>query len=204
MRGMAHLGVLRAMETLGIGYDAVVGTSIGSLVGAMAAGGYTVDKMASILKDVQKQDYFRLNVVKFLLKGARAPSMYRGDLFKSRLKSILPDIGFGDMRVPVHRHEVAQIHAGRVREAFVNRNGGEFDGQPAGQHHTPTDGADEFAGVAMTRVEAAAGVDDAHDRPGECVVGVTGALYNGGAHEERKRGITVTGVVLANAGVVGS
>ena len=37
--GMAHIGVLRAMRTLGIEYDAIVGTSIGGLVGAMAAGG---------------------------------------------------------------------------------------------------------------------------------------------------------------------
>src|SRR5262245_37130708 len=29
MRGMAHVGILRAMRTLGIEYDAIVGTSIG-------------------------------------------------------------------------------------------------------------------------------------------------------------------------------
>jgi NTE family protein len=63
---------------------------------------------------VQKQDYFRLNVVKFLLKGARAPSMYRGDLFKSRLKSILPDIGFGDMRVPFYCNAVRLETGGSV------------------------------------------------------------------------------------------
>jgi NTE family protein len=70
--------------------------------------------MAAILKDVQKQDYFRLNVVKFLLKGARAPSMYRGDLFKSRLKSILPDIGFEDMRVPFYCNAVRLETGGSV------------------------------------------------------------------------------------------
>ncbi|MCP5084314.1 MAG: patatin-like phospholipase family protein, partial [Alphaproteobacteria bacterium] len=34
MRGMAHVGVLRAMRDLGVKFDAVVGTSIGSLIGA--------------------------------------------------------------------------------------------------------------------------------------------------------------------------
>src|SRR5688572_17573411 len=114
MRGMAHLGVLQAMATLGLQYDAIVGTSIGALVGAMAAGGFSLEKMAAILKDVQKQDYFRLNVVKFLLKGARAPSMYRGDLFKSRLKSILPEIGFEDMRVPFYCNSVRLETGGSV------------------------------------------------------------------------------------------
>ena len=37
MRGMAHIGVLRALKTLGIEFDVVVGTSIGALVGAMVA-----------------------------------------------------------------------------------------------------------------------------------------------------------------------
>ena len=96
MRGMAHVGILKALRTLGIQYDAIVGTSIGSLVGAMAAGGYSLDRIESMLGDVQKQDYFRLNVVKFLLKGARAPSMYRGDTFRQRLTEILPDVGFDD------------------------------------------------------------------------------------------------------------
>src|SRR5688572_31422873 len=77
MRGMAHIGVLRALRTLGISYDAIVGTSIGALVGALAATGIGLDRIESILAEVHKADYFRLNTLKFLLKGARAPSMYR-------------------------------------------------------------------------------------------------------------------------------
>ena len=45
MRGMAHVGVLKAMRDLGIRYDAIVGTSIGSLVGAMAAGGIEIEEI---------------------------------------------------------------------------------------------------------------------------------------------------------------
>ncbi len=100
MRGMAHVGVLKALETLGIRYDAIVGTSIGSLVGAMAAGGYSHGKMESILSEVQRQDYFRLNTVKFLLKGMRAPSMYAGEHFKKKLEKILPPTKFGETSVP--------------------------------------------------------------------------------------------------------
>ena len=74
MRGMAHVGVLKAMQTLGIGYDAVVGTSIGALVGAMAASGASVEEIEDIVASVQKDDYFRLNFVKLLMKGVRAPT----------------------------------------------------------------------------------------------------------------------------------
>ena len=66
MRGMAHVGILRALKTLGIEYDAIVGTSIGSLVGAMAAGGASVDEIEETVTKVQKENTFRLNFVKFL------------------------------------------------------------------------------------------------------------------------------------------
>jgi NTE family protein len=114
MRGMAHLGVLKAMATLGLEYDAIVGTSIGALVGAMAAGGYSLERMQAILDEVQRQDYFRLNTLKFLLKGVRAPSMYRGDHFKQRLARILPEVGFSGMRVPFFCNAVRLETGGTV------------------------------------------------------------------------------------------
>lgn len=120
MRGMAHVGVLKALDTLGIEVDAIVGTSIGALVGAMAAGGFGLERMESILSDLQKQDYFRLNTLKFLLKGARAPSMYRGDHFKQSLGGLLPGIGFDDMRVPFYCNAVRLETGGSV---FWGSNG---------------------------------------------------------------------------------
>lgn len=114
MRGMAHVGVLRALETLGLEYDAIIGTSIGSLVGAMAAGGYDVPRMEQIIRGLHKEDYFRLNVIKFLLKGTRAPSMYRGDLFRRRLEEILPPVDFQSMRVPFFCNAVRLENGGSV------------------------------------------------------------------------------------------
>ncbi len=100
MRGMAHIGVLRAIRTLGIQVDAIVGTSIGALVGAMAAGGIPIDRIESLVAAVQKEDYFRLNFVKMLLKGVRTTSVYHGDTFKNSLRRILPPTKFGEMQVP--------------------------------------------------------------------------------------------------------
>lgn len=114
MRGMAHLGVFRALERLGIQVDAIVGTSIGSLVGGMAAGGQSVDEMVSHIVDIQKEDYFRINFVKFLLKGTRAPSMYRGSTLKGRLAQILPAGGFADTQVPFYCNSVCLQTGGSV------------------------------------------------------------------------------------------
>ena len=114
MRGMAHIGVLRAMERLGVRYDAVVGTSIGSLVGALAPGGFSTERMEEIVSDLQKEDYFRLNFVKFLLKGVRASSLYRGETFRKRLESLLPEVDFGDFEVPFFCNAIRLQTGGQV------------------------------------------------------------------------------------------
>lgn len=48
-RGIAQVGVLRALERQGIVPDYVVGTSIGAIIGGMYAAGYTPDQIDSII-----------------------------------------------------------------------------------------------------------------------------------------------------------
>ncbi|MBL4771954.1 MAG: patatin-like phospholipase family protein [Planctomycetes bacterium] len=100
MRGMAHVGVLRAMRELGIGFDAVVGTSIGSLIGAMVASGQELDDIERFVCSLKKDDYFRLNAIKFLFKGIRTPSVYQGNTFRASLEEILADGQFSDLKMP--------------------------------------------------------------------------------------------------------
>lgn len=114
MRGMAHIGVLRALRTLGLHYDAIVGTSIGSLIGAMAAGGRSTDEIEAIIRQLHKEEYFKLNTLKFLLQGVRAPSLYQGELFKRRLSEILPKTSFRELRVPFYCNAVRLETGGTV------------------------------------------------------------------------------------------
>jgi len=114
MRGMAHIGVLRALRTLRIPYDAIVGTSIGALVGAMAAGGRELEEIEGQIQDLQKEDYFRLNTVKLLLKGTRAPSMYQGKTFRESLERLLPPVTFDAMRIPFFCNAVRLESGGSV------------------------------------------------------------------------------------------
>ncbi|HEU4828113.1 MAG TPA: patatin-like phospholipase family protein [Gemmatimonadales bacterium] len=51
-KGLAHIGVLRTLDSLGIRPDLIVGTSIGSVIGAMYASGYSgreIDSLASTM-----------------------------------------------------------------------------------------------------------------------------------------------------------
>jgi NTE family protein len=50
-KGFAHLGVLRALDSLGARPDIVVGTSIGAIVGAVYASGYSAAETDSISAD---------------------------------------------------------------------------------------------------------------------------------------------------------
>jgi len=47
-RGLAQIGVLRALEEAGIKIDLIVGTSMGSIIGGLYAAGYSVDQLDSI------------------------------------------------------------------------------------------------------------------------------------------------------------
>lgn len=47
-RGFSHIGLIKALEENGIPIDMIVGTSMGSIVAGLYAGGYSVENMAEI------------------------------------------------------------------------------------------------------------------------------------------------------------
>lgn len=53
-RGFAHVGVIRVLEQQGIKPDLVVGTSAGSFVGALYAGGYNAAELQQIAMDLEE------------------------------------------------------------------------------------------------------------------------------------------------------
>ncbi len=58
-RGAAHIGVLRALERERIPVDYIAGTSMGAIIGALYASGYTVDEIQAILDEMDWGDVFR-------------------------------------------------------------------------------------------------------------------------------------------------
>lgn len=79
-RGLAHLGALRALKESGHQFDCVGGTSIGAIIGAGVAAGWSLDEMTEVYRRAFVQGRplsdWTLPVVA-LTRGRRAASMLR-------------------------------------------------------------------------------------------------------------------------------
>ncbi|NWB29320.1 patatin-like phospholipase family protein [Pseudomonas gingeri] len=51
-RGLAHIGVLKALEEQGIHIDAIAGTSMGAVIGGLYASGYKIDELEKLALDI--------------------------------------------------------------------------------------------------------------------------------------------------------
>ncbi|MDM8359263.1 patatin-like phospholipase family protein [Pandoraea communis] len=84
-RGFAHVGVIKALEARGIHADIVVGTSAGSVVGAMYASGlngFQLNRLASTMDEASISDW----TMPFRSRG-----MLRGEALQSYVNKILKD-----------------------------------------------------------------------------------------------------------------
>lgn len=61
-KGIAHIRVLQVLDSLGITPDYIAGTSMGSVVGALYASGYTANQIDSIAKAIHWPDMFSNSV----------------------------------------------------------------------------------------------------------------------------------------------
>lgn len=61
-RGLGHLGVIKALEEVGVTPDIISGTSAGALIGAFYSAGYSTD---AIIKITKKTDFFSIKHILF-------------------------------------------------------------------------------------------------------------------------------------------
>ena len=95
-RGFAHIGVIKALESQGIVPDMVVGTSAGSLVGALyAAGnnGFALHKMALEMDEAAISDWS----VPFFAKSS---GVLKGDGLQSYVNKSVRNLSIEKMKIP--------------------------------------------------------------------------------------------------------
>ena len=100
MRGFCHIGIVRAIERLGLQVDEVVGTSMGAVMGGLFAAGRASHEMEVAAREISLKDYFRLNLLKFLVRGYRHASVYKGRTFHELLRKWLPAARFAELQRP--------------------------------------------------------------------------------------------------------
>lgn len=101
LKGFAHIGVLIALEELGIKPSVYAGTSIGSLISAAQVGGMSTDEMTDHARRLRRRDLFRLNRLGMILERTHAPSIYQSAPLREVCASVVKDQTFEDLDAPL-------------------------------------------------------------------------------------------------------
>ncbi|MHA7817386.1 MAG: patatin-like phospholipase family protein [Pseudohaliea sp.] len=89
----AHVGVLRAIADVGIGYDTLVGVSGGGIVGALLAAGRPIDEIHDLARQTDFSQFATQNVVSLLRTGG----LSSGDAFQRWMDRELGGRTFNDL-----------------------------------------------------------------------------------------------------------
>lgn len=114
MKGMAHVGVWRALEESGIRPDAILGTSIGSLVGGLIAGGLGWREMQKIAVELTKDDIVKVNRRAVIFGGVREDAVFVGEHFRRFIERTLPIRSFSESCIPFRVNAVSLVNGEEV------------------------------------------------------------------------------------------
>jgi len=101
LKGLAHVGVWRALTEAGFRPRGIIGTSIGALIGALAASGMSWEEMRDRALALEKTDIVRFNRRVAWINGVKQPSVFRGDSLHEYFESLLPEAGWDAMQMPL-------------------------------------------------------------------------------------------------------
>ena len=97
LKGLAHIGVLRALEERGLVPSLVVGSSIGSLIGAAWAAGVPLRQMEARARAVRRRDIFQVAHTDVAFRRLQAPALYRREPLEFLVRSLVGDVTFRDL-----------------------------------------------------------------------------------------------------------
>jgi NTE family protein len=98
LKGLAHIGVLRALEERGLVPNLVVGSSIGSLIASAWAAGVPTRQMEARARLVRRRDVFQVARADVALRRLLAPALYRREPLEILIGHLVGDITFNDLK----------------------------------------------------------------------------------------------------------
>jgi NTE family protein len=124
-RGLAHLGVVRVLEHAGIPIAGIVGTSVGSILGASYGRKPEIEPLIAATLAYLRSDRFRNDSFRRMMFGAndaeqnflrvifaqvrrgirftgliRRPSILPGERLREAVREFVGDAGFADLKIP--------------------------------------------------------------------------------------------------------
>jgi len=101
LKGMAHVGVLRALEEAEIRPTFYAGSSAGALVAAAAAHGIALAEMISLAERLRRRSLFQIDFLGLLRYGLRTPALYRSAPLRALCDELFGETTFKQLRTPL-------------------------------------------------------------------------------------------------------
>ena len=96
VKGLAHIGVIKALENAGVNIDFIAGTSMGALVGGYYAATKDIKGLEKLMLSIRKKDIFSLSdIIK-----KRSSAFFRGDNVAEKLKEELGALKIENCQIP--------------------------------------------------------------------------------------------------------
>jgi len=97
MKGLAHVGVLKALEERGWTPDLIVGNSIGALIGAAWAVEFSTAELEAVALSMTRRDVFAIARSEMAARRLRAPGLYKAEPLDLLLRGFLGEVTFAQL-----------------------------------------------------------------------------------------------------------
>jgi NTE family protein len=114
MKGIAHVGVWKALEESGVRPDAIIGTSIGALIGACLSGGMGWRELAEVARKLKRDDIVSINKRAVWLGGVREAAVFDGAHYLAYIRRTLPVQDFSGLKLPIRMNTVSLVSGTEV------------------------------------------------------------------------------------------
>ena len=106
LKGLSHVGALRAIGEAAVRPAGIVGTSIGALIGALFAGGMRWSELSRLAAELRRDDIIRINRRAVWINGIRQESLFQGGPLRSYIRRVLPVTDWGELSIPLQVNAV--------------------------------------------------------------------------------------------------
>jgi len=101
LKGIAHIGVLAALEEYDFLPNDLVGCSVGALIAAAWCNGVSASELKEIALELRRRDLFRIAHTEMAFRRMRSPALYRREPLERFIEGLLGDVTFDELERPL-------------------------------------------------------------------------------------------------------